>query len=40
MKMMFRIRLFIWSVWMRMPKPWLKRKYQKEIERMQQAVKR
>lgn len=35
-----RIRLFIWSVWMRLPKPWLKRKYQKEIERMQQAVKR
>ena len=40
MRMMFRIRLFIWSVWMRMPKPWLKRNYQKDIERMQPAVKR
>ncbi|WP_302769005.1 hypothetical protein [Roseburia inulinivorans] len=40
MRVMFRIRLFLWAAWVRIPKPWRKRKYNKIFERMQQAVKR
>ena len=40
MKTMFKIKLFLWSIWIRIPKPWRKRKYNKIFERMQQAVKR
>ena len=40
MRIIFRARLLLWYVWVRMPKPWIKRKYSKIFERMQQAVKR
>ena len=40
MRMMFRIRLFLWVAWVRIPKPWRKRKYNKIFEQMQQAVKK
>ena len=40
MKVMFRIRLFLWAAWVWIPKPWKKRKYNKIFEQMQRAVKR
>ena len=39
MKTIIRAKVFLWSIWVQIPKPWKWKKYCKIIEDMQQAVK-
>ena len=39
MGIIIRVKVFLWSFWVRVPKPWKRQKYRKIIENMQQAVK-
>lgn len=36
--MQIKIKIIIWAIWMRIPKPWNRRKYEKILERMQEAA--
>lgn len=38
MKTIIRVKVFLWFIWVRIPKPLKWKKYRKIIENMQQAV--
>lgn len=39
MTIIIRAKVFLWFIWVQIPKPWKRKKYRKIIENMQQAVK-